>query len=78
MQSEEKVYFGQLPLGNYEITAIGKTESEVLKSLRQTYNEIKSEDRPQDDRGKPRSFSGYVDYSGLYVHEMRYGKAEWL
>lgn len=78
MSERELVYFGQLSLANYEITAIGKTKSQVRTAIRNQYNDIKLENKPHDDQGKPRSFANYANYSGLYIHEMSYGKAEWL
>ena len=74
----QAVYFGQLPLGTYDITAIGKTKFQVQKAIRDKYNDIKSAHKPRDDQGRPRSFANYAEYSGLYIHEMSYGKAEWL
>ena len=78
MTNEDKVYLGRLDVRSYQLTAIGRTESEVVDAIRQTYNGIKPDDNPRDDHGNPASFEFWRDYAEITLHEMRYGKTEWL
>lgn len=78
MAKDDITYLGNLALGNYELMAIGRTKSEVKRTLKKEYDRLKAEYKPVDDFGKPRSFANYAEYSGLAIFEFRYGKAEWL
>lgn len=70
-----KIFKAQCAYGNYEVTALGRTEDEakraVLDSLREPVQEL-------IDVGHHESLEAFWEYMGGHVHAMTLGEAEWL
>ena len=76
----DKVYLAQMSVFGYELTVVGRPKEEALRALRAAYEEGQERrGAPYDEStGKLRSFSDWVDYTGMTVEELPFGHVEWL
>ena len=84
MEKEGTVYLAQLNVFGYELTSIGRTWDEARQAIKDEYEKVckrldaRGQHGPLDDHGRPREFDDYAEYACLNIHDMPFGKVEWL